>query len=91
MNNDINLKDIPYTQWLEETLRNIIELPVQGIYLHVVLDGGEVYSDHYNLNMTNKLAIAGLIQQEAMYDSLYLNGLIKPVDEEGTNDGEKED
>lgn len=91
MNNDINLKDIPYTQWLEETLRNIIELPVQGIYLHVVLDGGEVYSDHYNLNMTNKLAIAGLIQQEAMYDSLYLNGLIKPVDGEGANDGEEKD
>lgn len=83
MNNEnINLKDIPYTQWLEETLRNIIELPVKGIFLHVVLDGDEVYSDSYNLNMTNKLAIAGLIQQEAMYDSLYLNGLIKPADEE---------
>lgn len=92
-NEPINLKDIPYTQWLEETLQDIIKLPVQGIALNVVLEDGDVYSNYYKLSMMTKLAIAGLIQQDAMYNSLAANGLIKAVDEEEDEEeyGEEED
>lgn len=86
----INLNEIPYTQWLEETLQNIVKLPVKGIALNVVLADGSLYTDYYKLSMNNKLTIAGLIQQDAMYDSLRINGLIKDADEEDESDGEEE-
>lgn len=89
-NEPINLKEIPYTQWLEETLQNIVKLPVKGICLNVTLADGAVYTDYYNISMNNKLIIAGLIQQDAMYDSLRANGLIKNADEEDESDGEEE-
>lgn len=92
-NEPINLNNIPYTQWLEETLHDIIKLPVQGLALNVVLEDGTIYSNYYKISMMTKLAIAGLIQQDAMYNSLAANGLIKAVDEEEDEEeyGEEED
>lgn len=89
-NEHINLNEIHYTKWLEETLQNIVTLPVKGIALNVVLSDGSVYTDYYNLSMNNKLTIAGLVQQDAMYDSMRANGLIKNVEEEDEYDGEEE-
>ena len=90
-NEPINLNEIPYTKWLEETLQNVVTLPVKGIALNVVLSDGSVYTDYYNLSMNNKLTIAGLVQQDAMYDSMRANGLIKNVEEEDESDGEEEE
>lgn len=89
-NEPINLKEIPYTKWLEDTLQNIVKLPVKGIALNVVLADGALYTDYYNLSMNNKLTIAGLVQQDAMYDSMRANGLIKNAEEEDESDGEEE-
>ena len=90
-NEYINLEEIPYTKWLEETLQNIVTLPVKGLCLNAVLEDGAVYTAHYELSMHNKLTIAGLIQQNAMSDSMRANGLIKNVEEEDESDGEEED
>lgn len=87
-NND--LSNIPYAQWLEQTLQEIVKLPVKGICLNAVLEGGEAYTAYHNVTMANKLTIAGLIQQDAMFDALAANGLIKYDDEEGA-DGEEEE
>ena len=83
-----NLNQLPYAEWLEKALHDAINMPVEGISLTVILKGGEAYTNYYNINMMNKLTIAGLVQQDAMLDSLAANGLIEYADEEGeSNDG----
>ena len=78
-----NLNQLPYAKWLEKALHDVISMPVEGISLTVILKGGEAYTNYYNINMMNKLTIAGLVQQDAMLDSLAANGLIEYADEEG--------
>lgn len=92
-NEPINLKDLPYAQWLEDTIQDIVQLPVKGIALSLILEDGSVYSNYYKVPALDKLTIAGTIQQDSMYDSMRANGLIKNVDdeEEDESDGEEED
>lgn len=85
-----NLYTKPYVKWLEEALQELVNLPVKGIYIHAVLDGGEVYTNPYNISMMDKLTIAGLVQQDAMLDSLVASGVIDYADEEEDEDGETE-
>ena len=86
-----NLNNIPYAQWLEQTLQEIIKLPIKGMCLNAILDNGEAYTAYYNASMLNKLTIAGLIQQDAMLDTMAANGFIEYVDEEDEIDGEEKD
>ena len=91
-NKPINLKDLPYAQWLEDVVQDIVKLPVKGIAISLVLEDGSVYSNYHNIFALDKLTIAGTIQQDAMYDSMRANGLIKNVDEEeDDSNGEEED
>lgn len=90
-NKPINLKDLPYAQWLEDTIQDIVQLPVKGIAISLVLEDGSVYSNYHNVFALDKLTVAGTIQQDAMYDSMRANGLIKNADdEEDDSDGEEE-
>lgn len=88
MTNKNNITEMPYAQWLEQTLRDISELPVKGIALMGVLDGGESYAAYYNVSMTDKLVLAGLINQDATLDMLAAQGVI---DYEDDDDNEEED
>lgn len=90
MTNSNNLNNIPYAQWLEKALQELITFPVKGIALHAITTTGEAYTNYYEVSMMDKLTIAGLIQQDAMFDSLAANGLIKYADEEDETDGEEE-
>lgn len=92
-NKPINLKELPYAQWLEDVVQDIVKLPVKGIAISLVLEDGSVYSNYHNIFALDKLTIAGTIQQDAMYDSMRANGLIKDVDEdeEDESNGEEED
>lgn len=92
MTNKNNITKMPYAQWLEQTLRDISELPVKGIALMGVLDGGESYAAYYNISMTDKLVLAGLINQDATLDMLAAQGVIDySNDEEEDVDGEEEE
>lgn len=82
MANNNNLNNIPYAQWLEQTLQSVINLPIKGICISGVLENGEVYTDYHKVNMMDKIKIAGIIQQDAMIDSLAANGYIDYADEE---------
>ena len=83
-----NLNEIPYAQWLEQTLQDIIKLPVKGICLNAILDNGEVYTAYHNATMHDKITIAGFIQQDAMIDTLAVNGFIQTEEDE---DGAEEE
>lgn len=83
-----NFNNIPYAQWLEQTLKDILELPIKGLSLHAVLENGDVYTAYHHVGMNDKLVIAGQVQQDAMTDFLKINNFIK---NEENDDGEEED
>lgn len=92
-NNKKNITDMPYAQWLEETLRDISTLPVTGIAILGVLEGGEAYTTYYNTTMADKLFLSGLINQDATLDMLAAQGIIEYTDEDEEDDvnGEEEE
>ena len=77
-----NLNNLPYAAWLEKTLQELIKIPAKAIALTVITDTGEVYSNYYNATMVDKLIVAGIVQQDAMYDSMAANGIVEYADEE---------
>jgi hypothetical protein len=90
MNN--NLKDIAYAQWLETALQEMIKLPIKGVCINAITKTGEAYTNYYEVSMMDKLTIAGLIQQDAMLDTMAANGMIEYAeDDEEETDGEEED
>ena len=90
MNNN-NIYDMPYAEWLEQTLRDISVLPVKGITLMGVLDGGEIYTNYYNISIADKLLISGTVSQDATLDMLAAQGIIKYDDEEDDEEDDEYD
>ena len=89
---DVNFNSIPYTAWLEKNLRELISSPVRSICISAIDENGDVYRDYYNTTMIDKIAIAGIIQQDAMLDSMAAHGIIEYVDEEDMNtEGEEKE
>lgn len=87
--NDILEK--PYAEWLEEALRRISMMPMRALVIIGITEDGDTYNDYYNATLGDKLLISGLIQQDAMLDTLEANGFINSTnDDEEENDGEEE-
>lgn len=87
--NQTDVFSLPYAKWLEDTLQEMIKYPVKGIALNAITDNGEIYTNYYKITMADKLIIAGVVQQDAMFDSLAANGVIDYADEEEDDDGEE--
>ena len=64
---DILSKD--YAAYMEHTLKDMTDLPVEGICIITKLKGGAFYTSYYNSTMTDKLVYAGLVQQEEKAES----------------------
>ena len=89
---EFNINDIPYAAWLEKNLKDLITSPVKSICICAVAENGDIYRDYYNTTMIDKITIAGVIQQDAMLDSMAAHGIIEYVDEEeGDADGEEKE
>ena len=89
---DIDFSTIPYAQWLENAIRELVELPVRGICIVATTDNGDVYNNYYNVTMADKLIMAGLIQQDATFEAMSANEFIEYVeDEEEDIDGTEEE
>lgn len=89
-NDRIDIFSIPYAKWLESVLKDITKYPVKGISFNAVTDDGEIYTNYYNLSMADKLLVAGIIQQDAMLDTLAASGVVEydDDDEEENEDDE---
>lgn len=88
----LNINELPYAPWLEKNLRDLVKTPVTSICISAVSKDGDVYRDYYNTTMIDKLIIAGIIQQDAMLDSMAANGIVEYVeDEEDGTDGEEKE
>lgn len=87
-----NINNLPYAPWLEKNLRDLINTPVKSICIAAVSENGDIYRDYYNTVMLDKITIAGVIQQDAMLDSMAAHGVIEYVDDEEDNaDGEEKE
>ena len=90
-----NITDMPYAKWLEQTLRDISNIPVRGMVVSCILEDGNTYTSYWKTSMGDKILLSGLIQQDAMFDSLEANGVIQYDNDDGDDmeedtDGEEE-
>ena len=83
-NNPTNIYALPYAKWLEKTLQELVTFPIKGICISATGDKGEVYVNYHECTMVDKLVISGLIQQDAMLDTLAEDS------EGGESNGEEE-
>lgn len=79
---DKNLNELSYAPWLENTLKELIDFPVKGLCFTAIGANGEVYTNYHEIGMMDKLKIAGVIQQDAMLDTLLANGFVEIEEEE---------
>ena len=93
MSENHNITEMPYAKWLEQSLSDISALPIRGIAIVGITEGGDAYTNYYNTSMADKLVLAGLINQDAMFDSMAANGIIdyEDDDEDDETDDVKED
>lgn len=66
-----------YAEYLETTLKELVTLPVEGICILAKLQGGATYTSFHKASITDKILYAGLIQQEAMIETLEKNRMIR--------------
>lgn len=77
-----NLTNLPYAQWLEQSLANFVGLPVESICICTKFENGEVGTGYWDCSMSDKLLFSGIIQQDAMLDTMRENGWIPMEDDE---------
>ena len=83
MEENFNLSEIPYAAWLEQALRELVTFPVKGICMFATAEDGAIYSNYSEgVSMMDKLTISGLVQHDAVMDSLAANGHISEETEE---------
>ena len=66
----------PYARFMEQTLQQMMQMPVTGICVLLKLEDGSVGSDYYNSTMMDKMVYAGVIQQDITWDMLKANNAI---------------
>ena len=87
-NNENDIREMPYAEWLEGALRRISVMPMRTLILIGITEDGDTYNDYYNATMGDKLMIAGMIQQDAMLDTLEAKGYINSMDADAEGDDE---
>ena len=85
-NNKNDIRNMSYASWLEKTLQELVNFPVKGICIAATTNTGDFYVNYYNVPMGDKLTISGLVNQDAMLDTMAANGIIE-YEEEGESDG----
>lgn len=77
-----NILTKDYAEFMEEALQAMVQLPVEGICIITKLQGGAVFTNYFKSNMMDKIAYAGLIQQDATLDMLKANKLVETEPDE---------
>ena len=87
------MSEKPIVEWLREVLRDISQFDARGIVVASINKDGDSYVSYYKMNMADKVLISGLIQQDAMLDTLAQNGVVSydESDEDNGDDEEEED
>lgn len=89
-----NLNNLPYAEWLEQSLRNIVGKPVEAICIMTRFadtddeNGDMVGSGYWHCSVADKLVFSGFLQQDAMLDTMKVNGYIPDDDDDETEEDE---
>jgi len=77
-----------YTRWLEGFVKRLLSEPqtVEGIAVAVVGNDNTIETGYWQCSMADKLLIAGIIQQDAMLQTLAANADDEIEDEEEKDD-----
>ena len=75
-----SILDKGYATFMEDTLRDMVALPVEGICIVAKLKGGGHMMNYYRSSPVDKLTYAGLIQQNAIVATLQANNWIPKRD-----------
>ena len=84
------MSEKPIVEWLREVLRDISQFDARGIAVASINKDGDSYVSYYKMNMADKVLISGLIQQDAMLDTLAQNGIISYDESDEDNDDDEE-
>ena len=72
-----DLTELPYARWLEKTLGLLIKgEPVEAICMLTKTSTGEVAMDYHECTMEDFMLFSGLLQQEALIETLKIRGLV---------------
>lgn len=71
--NEIDLTKIEYASWLEETLREMIDLKPKSICLAAIFDDGNVGTCYYNATVQNKAIIAHRVYTDSILETIENN------------------
>lgn len=85
------MSEKPIVEWLREVLRDISQFDARGIAVASINKDGDSYVSYYKMSMADKVLISGLIQQDAMLDTLAQNGIIGYDESDEGDDAEEEE
>ena len=85
------MSEKPIVEWLREVLRDISQFDARGIAVASINKDGDSYVSYYKMNMADKVLISGLIQQDAMLDTLAQNVIIGYDESDEGDDAEEEE
>ena len=83
----MDIREEPYAQWLEKTLRGIVEMKPERICLCAMLPGGEVATCYYQCDAGDLALFAHNIYSDAMLEVIRNNrDLLQDDDEEAEDE-----
>lgn len=64
-----------YAEWLERLVKRLIQEPqtVNGIAVAIVCNDNSIETGYWGCSMTDKILVSGIIQQDAMLQTLAAN------------------
>ncbi len=76
--------ELPYAEWLEESIRTLAEEDAVSIGIAAILKNGEVYTAYYNAGIQDKLVLAENIHLDATYAMIKANArsIVEAAEEE---------
>lgn len=83
--NDTDITEMPYAEWLEETLREISGMPIRSMAL-VANIGDGFYTSYYECNLSDKILFSGVINQDAMMHAIEASKPKNDADDNGENE-----
>lgn len=96
-----DLNKLPYAEWLEQSLQNIVSKPVQAICILTKFTpdpadneedtGDEIGTGYWHCSVADKLLFAGFLQQDAMLDTMRANGYLPDDEDEEDEEGPEDE
>ena len=72
-----SFESIPYAEWLEDSLRELMQHKVKSMGLVALIDEGEVLTAYYMAGLADKALMATHINVDSLMDAVLANaGLI---------------